>query len=463
MAERNPRRGLAPLKNNYLFVYRRIKRSPDFRDGTDRLIFEDLLLSAAWEDREVKIGGLKVIEPVGSVFVSRRKIHEHLGDWCHLSPLAVFRRLERLERRGMVKLTRSHLGTLVEIVKWDKYQTGSEGANHPQGVKNQEVKGEKRGATNQVVHEPPNEPPEPPGSSRENEPPTKTATADGKRGFSVVHEPPNEPPEPPGSSRENEPHSLRKNKKNTTNLKPNCRLSPSARAKQKPGQTDRPEGWEEEEVRQACRQIEEEAERMGHHGLNMRKEWQRTLVRAALRGEYPCPRLEGWPDRPAYSPGQIFDAVRWFYAEPHRHNEADPYRRVYLYQIGFAIGVNWRTGEDALAEMLGKIEQANSPGSGRKRGFPTSRELDIEEELEKAEIKLEQRKTTLKDRVDLPAEDHARSLVLRETLFSDEEWSRWDLRRTEIEVELGRRNEEDLAEARVFFTDRFGHDPREGK
>lgn len=178
------------------------------------------------------------------------------------------------------------------------------------------------------------------------------------------------------------------------------------------------------------------------------------MVKAALEGDYPDKRQPDWGPRKAYTPAEIIEAARWFYADRmNREYASDAMRRRYL-QLNWLLGVNKFTGEDALAEALRKVRRS-------AKSAPSPRQLELEEGMENAEIERDLRKKRLLEGVRLPDDTHDRSVALRGLLMGDEAWSLWDFRVIALENELGRGGFEDLEEPAAWFADRFGYDPRE--
>jgi hypothetical protein len=218
----------------------------------------------------------------------------------------------------------------------------------------------------------------------------------------------------------------------------------------------------EEEIKAVCREVERIAHEWGCKGVNLYKPAAVEMVRAALAGEYPCERRPDWRPRRAYTPAEIVEAARWFYADRQgRVYTSEAERKRYL-QVNWLLGVSRYDGTDSLSEACRKAQKSRrSVSTDTPAEIAWRNNLEDLRKLRGGRMWEVLRANGIKE---IPTNPDEQSRVLGNLLCDDEEYQRLSvLAFVAQEEEDGHANSEDVVEYVAQFQGHFGYDPREQK
>lgn len=115
------------MSDGWIIVHRKLKKKAWFSDPDYLALWMHLLLSAAWEPREVMMNGSVVKLDRGQLIAGRRALSVNSG----ISESKVYRILKLFEREQQINIHKTNKYSIISITNYDSYQSNGQQSEHP--------------------------------------------------------------------------------------------------------------------------------------------------------------------------------------------------------------------------------------------------------------------------------------------------------------------------------------------
>lgn len=107
------------MSDGWILIHRAIKKKAWYRDKDYRAIWLDLLLSAAWEDRQVMMNGQIISLKRGQLITGRKALAVN----SKISENKVYRVLKQFESEQQINIKTTNKYSIISITNYDQYQS----------------------------------------------------------------------------------------------------------------------------------------------------------------------------------------------------------------------------------------------------------------------------------------------------------------------------------------------------